>query len=64
VIVAKLDIEGAEYELLSDLINKNLIKLIDHLIVEYHPSKPEHRKLFHDFQKTFKSLNINHIVWN
>jgi len=64
VIVAKLDIEGAEYELLSNLISKDLIKLIDYLIVEYHPSKSEHQMLFNKFQKTFKSLNIHHTVWN
>lgn len=36
IIVMKIDIEGAEYELLMHLINQNVMKLIDYIAVEYH----------------------------
>ena len=35
-IVVKMDIEGAEYDVLDDLINSNTHKLIDVLYVEFH----------------------------
>ena len=38
-IVLKLDVEGAEYEILEDLISQNLISKLDQLYVEFHWKK-------------------------
>jgi FkbM family methyltransferase len=37
-LVIKVDIEGAEYDLLFDFLNKAVFKLIDHIAVEFHPN--------------------------
>lgn len=36
-VVMKIDIEGAEYELILDLVKKDAVKYVDHFAVEYHP---------------------------
>lgn len=38
-IVIRMDIEGAEYKVLQDMIDKESIKLVKHLIVEFHQHK-------------------------
>lgn len=35
-VVVKMDIEGAEFAVLDDLVKSGAIRLIDHLYVEYH----------------------------
>lgn len=37
MIVLKMDIEGAEYELLVDFLKKDVFKFIDYMAVEFHP---------------------------
>jgi hypothetical protein len=36
-VVAKLDIEGAEYKVLPDLVAKNALCYLDSIMIEYHP---------------------------
>jgi FkbM family methyltransferase len=50
-IVLKLDIEGAEYEVLWDLINTNQIEKIDELYVEFHDG-------FFDDKDSYELRNI------
>ena len=38
IIVMKIDIEGAEYDLLVDFIKRDVLKLIDYIAIEYHRS--------------------------
>lgn len=40
IIVLKVDIEGAEYDLLMDFFKKDVFKLIDYIAVEFHPYIP------------------------
>lgn len=55
--VLKLDVEGAEFEILDDLIKTDVIKYIDHLYVEFHewamPSKGMQSKIniIHEVRK-------------
>ena len=35
-IVVKMDIEGAEWDLILDFVKKDALKLIDHIAVEFH----------------------------
>jgi FkbM family methyltransferase len=37
LVVMKIDIEGAEYDLLLDFMKKDVFKLIDYLAVEFYP---------------------------
>jgi FkbM family methyltransferase len=46
IVIVKMDVEGSEYDLLQDFIVKNVSKLIDLMVVEYH-----------DFVSPFKSPN-------
>jgi FkbM family methyltransferase len=46
IIIIKMDIEGFEYDLLQDFIVKDVSKIIDFMVVE-----------FHDFVSPFKSSN-------
>jgi FkbM family methyltransferase len=36
LLVVKMDIEGAEFEVLQQLIKKDILKRIDHLYIEFH----------------------------
>lgn len=56
VVVLKLDVEGAEYEILEDLISKNLVSKLHLLYIEFHWQKckyPEekHNKLIAKLDK-------------
>ncbi len=36
-VILKMDIEGAEYDLIQDFGEKSVFKLIDYIAVEFHP---------------------------
>jgi hypothetical protein len=38
LVVLKMDIEGAEYDLLFHFYKNDVLKLIDYAAIEYHPS--------------------------
>ena len=40
----KLDIEGAEYELINNLINNKHIHLVEQLLIEFHHDVTHHTK--------------------
>lgn len=42
-VVVKIDIEGAEYDLLIDFIKKDVFKIIDYIAVEFHPSVTKYK---------------------
>ena len=57
-IILKLDVEGAEYEILNHLIDENTFSLIDEFHGEFHPGKidkPELKELEDKIYKHFKS---------
>ena len=56
IVVVKMDIEGAEYDLLIDLFRKDALRLIDWLAIEYHPSLWE-RKVPIEFFDTLLHLD-------
>ena len=51
-IVMKIDIEGAEYELILDFIKKDAIRWVDSFAVEYHPQL----KKFNSPESVFNAL--------
>ena len=49
-IVLKIDVEGAEYRILMNLIQKNVLQLVDIIAVEYHNNlEAEHSRLLNEF---------------
>lgn len=68
-IVLKLDIEGAEYDVLDDLIRSNAIKIPKVLYIEFHSKYmgPENMNKFQEkekyFVRYFKENNIIYRDW-
>ena len=43
LVVIKMDIEGAEYDLLLDFIKKDVLQLVDFMAIEFHPKYTKHK---------------------
>ncbi len=63
-IVVKMDIEGAEFELLIHLIKENVLNLIDVLIVEYHKYLSPFKSPYDVFSAIYKQFRIKEEIWN
>jgi FkbM family methyltransferase len=69
VIVLKLDVEGAEYQILRHLIATNAVRLLSHLYVEFHAedvASPLREQLLAqqaDILSTLKTLHIPCTLW-
>jgi FkbM family methyltransferase len=63
LIVLKMDIEGAEYDLLIDLLTKDALKLIDFISVEYHPFATKYKSVPDYSKAIIKALNITFLNW-
>ena len=59
-VVVKMDIEGAEYDVLAHMIEKNTIANVDLLLVEFHkePVPGKSRQLIKDIIKNKPSIRI------
>jgi FkbM family methyltransferase len=65
-IILKLDVEGAEYEILSKMIDDGTIKRVNELHGEFHPNKinkPEIKILEKKVNNYLKENNINFNIW-
>jgi len=67
-IVMKVDIEGGEYMLLPHLIKTQAIKLVDRIVVEFHPNVVESiinntKQVQDSFYNYCRRYNIKHGVW-
>jgi FkbM family methyltransferase len=63
-MIMKLDVEGAEYSILTKMIETETIRLIDRLIVEFHARfVPHHSETEQYIKKTLNELNINWSEW-
>lgn len=63
--ILKLDVEGAEYEILEKMLDDGTINKVEHLIIEFHydrrpGSKERHKKLL----GRLKQLNIPMTIWH
>jgi FkbM family methyltransferase len=63
-MVVKMDIEGAEYELLIDFLKKDVYNLIDYITVEYHQELSTIQRAPELFDNIFKFYGIKSIDWN
>jgi FkbM family methyltransferase len=60
--ILKIDVEGVEYEILNKLINMDLHKKINRILVEVHAKKiPELKRKEADLKNKIRELNINNI---
>jgi hypothetical protein len=64
VLVLKMDIEGAEYDLILDFIKKDAIKLIDYIAVEFHPNLSPFNKTDDILISLINLFGIKSIKWN
>ena len=60
-IILKLDVEGAEYEILNHLIEEDVIPLVNEFHGEFHPDKIDKPELKDLETKIFKHFNENQI---
>jgi len=60
-IILKLDVEGAEYEILNHLIEEDVMSLVDEFHGEFHPDKIDKPELKDLETKIFKHFNDNKI---
>ncbi len=65
-IILKLDVEGAEYEILNHLIDENTFSLINEFHGEFHPGKidkPELKELEYKIYNHFNQTNTPFYNW-
>ena len=63
LVVMKIDIEGAEYDLLLDFIKKDVFKLIDYLAVEFHPKVTRFSTGDSVFLKLINIFKTKYVQW-
>jgi hypothetical protein len=64
-VFMKIDIEGAELEVLSHFIVTNSLKLIDYMVIEYHDDNFPHVETAQDaFNFILKSAGIKKLDWD
>ena len=63
----KINIEGAEYDLLDDLIETGTVKHIDNLLIQFHDFFPEAKsrmdKIHEHLKQTHESTFCHEFVW-
>jgi len=63
-VICKIDIEGAEFEVLKKCISDNTLRLINSLDVEFHHfSNPEYTRDYNYIMSEVNRLGINFRVW-
>jgi len=62
-VVVKMDIEGAEWELLLHLIKENVLGLIDVLAIEYHRDLSPYNSEYKLLSRIFQKFNIAEKYW-
>ena len=67
-VFLKIDIEGAENELLTQLIQRGALDFIDYIAVEYHPytwnmERPEFESKINSFNSILISAGVKFIQW-
>lgn len=63
-IVLKMDIEGAEYDMLLDFIKKDVLKLIDYIAIEYHTYLSKIPDVNSLFNKIISLYGVKQVAWN
>jgi len=64
LIVIKVDIEGAEYDLLLDFLKKQVYYLIDYMAVEFHPQVTRFDTAQSVLLEIMKIFDTKYLNWN
>lgn len=64
LVVIKIDIEGAEYDLLLDFLRKDAFSLIDFIAVEFHPSVNRLKTPESVFKEILNIYGTKYVDWN
>ena len=64
VIIMKVDIEGAEYDLFLDFMKHNVMKLIDYFAIEYHTFYKTFKTPEEVFDKILETYGIKKAEWD
>ena len=64
MIIVKMDIEGAEYELLIHLIKTNVLELIDYFFLEFHTNVNKIKSVEEFAKAILVSKNVKYIKWD
>ena len=64
LVIVKMDIEGAEYDLLLDFIKKDVYKLVDYLAIEFHRQVHRFKTPEDVFIEVLKLYGTNFVKWN
>lgn len=64
VVIVKIDIEGAEYDLLLDFIKKDVTKIIDYLAVEFHRQLHRYKEPEQVFLDIIKLSGTKYVEWS
>jgi hypothetical protein len=62
-VIVKMDIEGAEYEVLLDFIKKDVYKLIDHMYIEFHSFASPFRNPEDVLRKIITNSAVKFLPW-
>ena len=62
VDLIKMDVEGAEHQIVDDLMSSGAIHKVKELIVEYHHNIPGEKNSFPDFLKRFEDVGFDYSI--
>ena len=64
-IILKMDVEGAEYEILNKMLNDGSIKYVDKLYIEFHGSRVfKTREDTKEIRKRLKDIELDVYSWD
>jgi hypothetical protein len=64
-IILKLDVEGAEYQIIEKLLNDDAFKYIKKLYMEWHTQwLPNYKQTEIDLVERMKKINVSYEYWD
>ena len=63
-VVVKMDIEGAEFDLLIDFIKKDVFKIIDYIAVEFHSGQTKYKTAQDVLMKIIQNSGSDFANWS
>jgi FkbM family methyltransferase len=63
LVIMKIDIEGAEYDMILHLFKRDVLRLVDYVAVEYHPNSINVFSAEDAFNYVIKSAGAKPIKW-
>lgn len=64
ILIVKMDVEGAEYDLLLDFMRKDVMRLIDYMAVEFHPFIETQHSKESVFKEIIHIMGVKFVEWH